>query len=262
MVIDGHTGFTGGINLADEYINRIERFGHWKDDGIMLKGDAVWNLTEMFLSTWNALRRTDWDFSPYFPDRYIDEISVMPKGDGYICPYGDTPLDDEPTSENVYLSIINKAQKYIYITTPYLIISAEMTRALTLAAKRGVDVRIITPGIPDKKTVFQATRSYYPALIRNGVKIYEYSKGFVHCKNVVADDEIATVGTVNFDFRSLYLHFENGCLFYKSSIVDQVKEDFLDTQQYGNQIVLEENLNVGFFRRIYYAVLRLFSPLM
>ena len=100
MVIDGHTGFTGGINLADEYINRIERFGHWKDDGIMLKGDAVWNLTEMFLSTWNALRRTDWDFSPYFPDRYIDEISVMPQGDGYICPYGDTPLDDEPTSEN------------------------------------------------------------------------------------------------------------------------------------------------------------------
>lgn len=262
MVIDGHTGFTGGINLADEYINRIERFGHWKDDGIMLKGDAVWNLTEMFLSTWNALRRTEWDFSPYFPDRYIDEISVMPQGDGYICPYGDTPLDDEPTSENVYLSIINKAQRYIYITTPYLIISAEMTRALTLAAKRGVDVRIITPGIPDKKTVFQATRSYYPALIRNGVKIYEYSKGFVHCKNVVVDDEIATVGTVNFDFRSLYLHFENGCLFYKSSIISQVKEDFLDTQQYGNQIVLEENLNVGFFRRIYYAVLRLFSPLM
>lgn len=111
----------------------------------MLKGDAVWNLTEMFLSTWNALRRTEWDFSPYFPDRYIDEISVMPQGDGYICPYGDTPLDDEPTSENVYLSIINKAQRYIYITTPYLIISAEMTRALTLAAKRGVDVRIITP---------------------------------------------------------------------------------------------------------------------
>ena len=189
-------------------------------------------------------------------------MSMMPQGDGFICPYGDTPLDDEPVSENVYLNIINRAQKYLYITTPYLIIDAEMQRALILAASRGVDVRIITPGIPDKKTIFQVTRSYYPQLIERGVKVYEYVPGFVHSKTVVSDDDVATVGTINFDYRSLYLHFENGCMFYKSSVVHQVKEDFLETQQHCSQIVLDKNMKVGFLRGIYYAILRLFSPLM
>lgn len=262
LVIDGHTGFTGGINLADEYINKKQRFGHWKDNGIMLVGDGVWNLTSMFLTTWNAIKRTEWDYSLFYPQRYNEEMSMMPQGDGFICPYGDTPLDDEPVSENVYLNIINRAQKYLYITTPYLIIDAEMQRALILAASRGVDVRIITPGIPDKKTIFQVTRSYYPQLIERGVKVYEYVPGFVHSKTVVSDDDVATVGTINFDYRSLYLHFENGCMFYKSSVVHQVKEDFLETQQHCSQIVLDKNMKVGFLRGIYYAILRLFSPLM
>ena len=172
LVIDGHTGFTGGINLADEYINTKERFGYWKDTGIMLKGEGVWNLTTMFLHMWNSFRTTDEDYDKFRPHVHLNKLV---QHDGYIQPYGDSPLDEEVVGENVYLNLINNAKKYVYIFTPYLIIDNEMMTALCLASKRGIDVKIVTPGIPDKKTVFKLTRSYYHQLIENGVEIYEYT---------------------------------------------------------------------------------------
>lgn len=257
-VIDGHTGFTGGINLADEYINKKERFGYWKDTGIMLKGEAVWNLTMMFLHMWNSFRYTDEDYSKYKPHIHMEELVV---NDGYIQPYSDTPLDEEIVGENVYLNIINNAKKYIYIFTPYLIIDNEMMTALCLASKRGIDVKIVTPGIPDKKTVFKLTRSYYHQLLENGVEIYEYTPGFIHAKVVVSDDEIATVGTINFDYRSLYLHFECGVFMYKTKCIQDIKRDAIET------ISKSRKIEMSFFKDskfgiLFKAILRVFAPLM
>ncbi len=257
LVIDGKIGFTGGINLADEYINQKIRFGHWKDTGVILRGEAVWNLTMLFLTMWNAFRPTDENFEHFRPSFIQNET---PQTDGYVLPYGDSPLDDEILAENVYLNIINHAKRYLYIFTPYLIIDHETISALQLAAKRGVDVRIITPGIPDKKNVFHLTRSHYNVLIESGIKIYEYTPGFVHAKSFVCDDEIATVGTVNMDYRSLYLHFECGVFFYRSSIVTAVRNDFLKTQEACIPAKISQN-PVGLLRGLYYAILRLFSPL-
>lgn len=256
-VIDGDVGFTGGINLADEYINRVEKFGHWKDTGIMLRGEAVRNLTLLFLRQWNLIRHTDESFDPYLPTPQASTV----ESDGYVQPYGDSPFDDEICAENVYLNIINHASQYLYIFTPYLVIDHETLTSLTLAAKRGVDVRIITPGIPDKKIVYQLTRSYYPELIRHGVKIFEYTRGFVHAKSFVCDDEIATVGSVNLDYRSLYHHFECGCYLYKNTVVSRVRDDFLDTQSQCAPVI-ETPTKFGPFKSIWYAFLRLFSPLL
>ena len=183
-------------------------------------------------------------------------------GEGYVLPYADTPLDEETMAENVYMNLINGATKYVYIFTPYLITDHEMTTSLCLAAKRGVDVRIMTPGVPDKKTVYQLTRSHYPELLDNGVRIFEYTPGFVHAKCVVCDDQIATVGTVNFDYRSLYLHFECGTLHYNNNVVWQVKEDFLQTLTRCREVTEYQKERLSFVREIYYAVLRLFAPLM
>ncbi len=257
-VIDGHTAFTGGINLADEYINKKSRFGHWKDNGVMLKGEAVRSFTLLFLTMWNAFRKTDENLQRFMPDPSDYEIV---DSEGYFAPYGDSPMDSEIIGENVYLNIINNAKKYLYIYTPYLIVDHEMMSALCRASKRGVDVRIITPGIPDKKIVYQLTRSHYPELMDNGIKIYEYSPGFLHGKCYVCDDEIATVGTINMDYRSLYLHFECGCFFYKSTVVAQVKEDFESTLNSCRPIHLEHR-DQGIIMDIYYAFLRLFSPLL
>ena len=208
-IIDGWVGFTGGINLADEYINQKARFGHWKDTAVMLKGEAVWNMTVMFLHMWAVIGRSEEsiDYEAYFPHRYHEGEF---ESDGFVQPFCDTPLDEEVVGEDVYLNIINKAKKYVYICTPYLIIDNEMMTALCLAAKSGVDVRIMTPGIPDKKLVFILTQSYYRQLLEAGVKIYEYQPGFLHAKSFVSDDEIGVVGTINLDYRSLYLHFEDG----------------------------------------------------
>lgn len=257
LVIDGKVGFTGGINLADEYINEKVRFGHWKDTAVMLRGEAVRSLTLLFLEMWNAFRPTDSSFEQFMPCFEEDE---HPESDGYVLPYGDSPLDDEILAENVYLNIINHAKRYLYIFTPYLIIDNETITALRLAAKRGVDVRIITPAIPDKKNIFHLTRSHYGVLIESGVKIFEYTPGFVHAKSFVCDDEIATVGTINLDYRSLYLHFECGVFFYKSSIVSEVRVDFLKTQDVSTPAKIMQK-PVGLFRGLYYAVLRLFAPL-
>lgn len=259
VVIDGHTGFTGGINLADEYINIYPKHGHWKDSGIMLKGTAVWNLTIMFLSMWDYARGIDEDYENYRPKIYFDE-KINSKG--YVLPYNDSPLDDETIGENVYLNMINNANKYIYITTPYLIIDNEMITALTLASKSGVDVKIITPGIPDKKIVNEVTKSYYEILIENGVKIYEYTPGFVHAKNFIIDDEYATVGTINLDYRSLYLHFECGVWMYNTDAINDMKKDFEETLEKSKEITLQGCRKVHKCRKLLRAILKLFAPLL
>ncbi|MGL4875451.1 MAG: cardiolipin synthase [Clostridium sp.] len=257
-VIDGHTGFTGGINLADEYINEIVRFGHWKDSAIMLKGDAVWNLTVMFLQMWSYESKTKIDYESFRSNLKEEEVI----DDGYVQPYGDSPLDDEIVGENVYLNIISKAKDYVYINTPYLIIDNEMVTALTRAAKSGVDVRIVTPYIEDKWYAHMLTRSYYSQLIEGKVKIYEYTPGFIHSKTVVADDEVATVGSINFDYRSLYLHFECGVWLYKTKSVMQIKEDYLKTLEVCEEISLEKARGSSWILKIITAVFRVFAPLM
>lgn len=259
LVVDGQMGFTGGINIADEYINRKERFGYWKDCGVEVNGEAVWSLTTMFLETWNYLKDTSEDYYKYLPKIYNKKINPM---DGYVQPYGDTPLDRENIGENVYLNMINHAKKYVYIYTPYLIVDNEMTVALQNAAKCGVDVRIVTPGIPDKKFIFLLTQSYYEQLIQSGVKIYQYTPGFLHGKCFVCDDKVATVGTINLDYRSLYLHFECGVFMYGSQAVMQLKEDALDTIRKSQKITLEFCKNRNMIVRFLQSVLRLFAPLL
>lgn len=260
-VIDGHTAYTGGINLADEYINEKMRFGHWKDTGIRVQGDAVWNFTVMFLKMWNINRKTDTEFGAFHPGKYKDEMVVEEADEGYVQPYADTPLDEEITGEDVYLNMINMAKRYVYIFTPYLIIDHEMITAITLAAKRGVDVRIVTPGIPDKKIVNAVTKSYYSILIKAGTRIFEYTPGFLHAKGVCVDDTIAAVGTINMDFRSLYLHFENGVLLYKTKSIAKLKEDMDATIAKSREISYEMSEKGKAFS-IMKAVLRLFAPLM
>lgn len=258
LVIDGHTAYNGGINLADEYINRKERFGYWKDTGIRLHGDAVFNFTLMFLEIWNAFRVPDLDYSLFRPRRWHPEPF---EGDGYVLPYGDTPLDYEELGENVYVNILNQAKDYVYIATPYLLISDEMEHALCLAAKRGVDVRILMPGIPDKPTIFFMSKSYYPPLLNAGVKIYEFSPGFVHAKSYVCDDRIATVGTINMDFRSLYLHFECGTFLYGCESVLDVKKDMESCFPRCHQVT-PGDCRQGMIGNMLTSVLRVLAPLM
>lgn len=258
-VIDGHTAFTGGINLADEYINEIVRFGHWKDASIMIKGDAVWNLTMMFLQVWdfnNNIQEDYEDFKPY------GHFNGAFESDGYVQPYGDSPLDYETVGENVYLNIINKAKDYVYINTPYLIVDNELVTALTLAAKGGIDVRIVTPHKEDKWYAHIVTRAYYAQLIEAGVKIYEYTPGFIHSKTFVSDDEIGVIGTINMDYRSLYLHFECGVWLYKTKSVLQIKEDFLKTLESCQIITLKDCSKVKWANRFIRSILRVFAPLM
>lgn len=258
MVIDGHTAYNGGINLADEYINRKMRFGHWKDTGVRLHGDAVYNFTLMFLEVWNAFRVPELDYSAFLPRRWHPEPF---ENDGYVVPYSDTPLDYEELGENVYINILNQARDYVYIATPYLLISDEMECALCLAAKRGVDVRILMPGIPDKPMVFFMAKSYYPPLLKAGVKIYEYTPGFVHAKSYVCDDRVATVGTINMDFRSLYLHFECGTFMYGSKAVLQVKKDMEECFPQCHQVT-PGDCRQGVIGNMLTSVLRVLAPLM
>ena len=255
--IDGVTAFTGGANLADEYINRVNRFGIWRDAAIMEEGESAWALTLMFLQMWGlATRRL-----PLY-ERFTPEQMPAPiPGNGYVQPYCDSPLDIENVAERVYMQIITGARKYVYISTPYLIVDDLMLSALTLAAKSGVDVRILTPENWDKRLVHMTTRSYYRELIDGGVKIYEFTGGFNHAKTFVCDDTVATVGTVNMDYRSLYLHFECGvCLYGGGSVLD-VKRDFLETIARCHQITPEE-CEAGGLRRMAREVLRIFEPLM
>ncbi len=257
-VIDGKVGFTGGINISDEYINAKERFGHWKDTGLMLKGPGVFNLTLMFLEMWNAFNKDGDDYADFIPASFEEHGSAS---DGYVLSFSDSPLDNESVGESVYTDMLYQAKDYIYITTPYLAIDSELQTALCMAAKRGVDVRMITPGIPDKKLVYRLTRSYYPTLLRAGVKIYEYTPGFIHAKSYVCDDELCVVGTINMDYRSLYLHFECGTLMYNNPAVVQVKKDDLETMEKCRKVELTD-LKTNFLGELFDSVLRSIAPLL
>ncbi|HHX70143.1 MAG: cardiolipin synthase [Miniphocaeibacter sp.] len=261
IVIDGNIGYTGGVNLADEYINKVERFGHWKDSAVRLYGQAVWSLTVIFLSMWNSISDEFVDFESHLHRLNFDDIIEDPDT-GFVQPFSDSPLDADPVGENIYLNIINRAKNYVYITTPYLILSNEMLTALKNAAKGGIDVRILTPHIPDKKTVFMVTRSYYESLIASGVKIYEYTPGFIHAKNFVSDDKFAVVGTINVDFRSLYLHFEDAVWFYDSPVIFDIKRDFLNTIDISQRKTLTEMKKTLWITKVIRSILRVFAPMM
>ena len=257
MIIDGTVAFTGGMNLADEYINQKVRFGHWKDSAVCLEGEAVWSMTVMFLSMWDHCAGWSEDFSLFHPGEYRRFASC-----GWVQPYTDTPLDREKVGQTVYLNMISRARKSIYITTPYLIVDESTYTALCNAAKCGVDVRIMTPHIPDKRYVFEVTRAHYQPLLEAGVKIYEYTPGFVHAKNFVVDGECATVGTVNLDYRSLFLHFENGVWMYQAPCIQEIQKDFLDTLKKCEEISLRKTRRLSIFGYLYRSILRVFAPLM
>ncbi|MDR0624690.1 MAG: cardiolipin synthase [Treponema sp.] len=256
--IDGKVAFTGGMNLADEYINAVERFGHWKDAAIMLSGEAAWSLTLIFLQMWNMEQKESDIYGQFYPWR--DEPCPVESA-GFVQPYADSPIDDENVGEHVYIQIINSARKYVYINTPYLVVDDNLLSALTLAAKSGVDVRIITPHRWDKWMVAICSRSYYRQLVSAGVKVYEYTSGFNHSKTFVSDDKVATVGTTNLDFRSLYLHFECGVLLYNNESILAVKEDFLKTVPISHEITAADCAR-NVFQKIIPDVLRIFAPLM
>lgn len=256
MIIDGKVAISGGINISDEYINKKERFGHWKDNVIVVKGEGVYNFVVMFLSLWNAYKHEDEDYSKYKVDQKKEY-----KANGYLAAYCDNPLDDELVAENIYLNIINQAKKYLYISTPYLIIDSEVQKALILAAKRGVDVKIIVPKIADKKIVYSLSSSYFQKLIKNGVEIYTYTPGFMHSKVFVADDNVATVGTINLDYRSLYLHFECGIYMEKVDEIKNIKKDLVNTLKECHNVTLEEATTKG-LKEVWLGILRLFAPLM
>ncbi|MBQ2064339.1 MAG: cardiolipin synthase [Firmicutes bacterium] len=259
-VVDGIIGFTGGYNIANEYFNITHPFGHWKDTGIRLEGDAVRSMTVMFLEMWNAVKDSDIDDTSF--DRFLHPIEYTAKEHCYVQPYADNPIDDEQVGENVYMNIINNAQDYVYFMTPYLIITDEMNHALGLAAKRGVDVRIITPGIPDKMIVYGCTRSYYANLVRHGVRIFEYAPGFLHAKQCVSDGKVATCGTINLDYRSLYHHFEDGCLLYDCDAVWDIKRDFDHTFRQCREMTEKYRTGRPVRTRIWNVVLRLIAPLL
>ncbi len=254
--VDGKVAFTGGVNLADEYIGLEKPFGEWKDCAVRIEGGAAWSFTLIFLQMWGLCTKKEEDLCSYFPSDFVSSQAE----DGLVVPYADRPTDDEAVSEEIYLDMITSARRYIYITTPYLILDDKMSSALMHAAKSGVDVRIITPKRWDKRLVHAVTRSYYEDLILSGVGIYEYTPGFIHAKTLVSDDEIASVGTANFDYRSLYLHFECGALFTSSAAVDAIKKDFSDTLEVSEKISAKGKRH-GFFKRIYDAFLRLLAPL-
>jgi cardiolipin synthase len=257
-VIDGITGFTGGYNMADEYFNIKKPYGYWKDTGIMIKGEAVKSLTAIFLEMWYCIRDDNTEIIKSFIDAPVSENSE----NGFIQPYGDNPMDDEETGENVYLGLADQAVKYIWYTTPYLILNDELIHALGLAAKKGVDVRIITPGIPDKKMVYSVTRSYYNSLARNGVKIYEFTPGFCHCKMCVTDDIAAVNGSINLDLRSFYHDFENACLYYGCKAVKDTKEDIEKILSESRDVTEQYRTGRSAMLRFGQMILRLFAPLM
>lgn len=264
MVIDGHTGFTGGINIADEYINEVVRFGKWKDNAIMLEGDGVFGLTDLFLSTWARIHNltTQIDFKEYLPIRYAAEVPPIKPSKGYVAVYGSIPYTYETVGLNIYAMLCYRAKKSLDIATPYLILNKEMEEAICQAAKNGVRVRLLVPKNPDKKIVFELTRSFYRMLIRSGVEVYEYSPGFVHAKMFLVDGEMATVGTINLDYRSLFLHCENGCFLYKNECIKDIQDDFERTFMVSDLITREKYDETSTGLKILRMILRVFAPLM
>lgn len=257
MIIDGKVGFTGGVNLADEYINEVERFGRWKDCAILLRGEAVWSMVLMFLSIWDYTARLEEDIASFRPD-----YPAAKAGQGFLQPFADSPLDHEDVGATIFQSLIQSASRRLWIMTPYLILDDKMISALCVAAKTGVDVRIITPGIPDKWYVHAVTRANYEPLTEAGVRIFEFKPGFIHSKVCLSDDQYAVVGTVNMDFRSLYLHFEDAVYLYDTPAVAQVETDFEQTWPLCREITYARCRHVHLHQRFIRALLQVFSPLL
>ena len=257
-VVDGVTAFTGGVNLADEYINKRERFGHWLDCGIKVRGRAAYSFTQMFLSMWDYIRHEEDDPVAFRPTaEALEGIG----DDGVVQPYCDSPADDEPVGETVYINMLSRAKKYVYICTPYLVVDNEIMNALTSAAKCGVDVRMICPHIPDKWYVHLVTRSYYAPLMKAGVRIYEYTPGFIHSKTFVCDDDYGICGTINLDYRSLFLHHECAVWMYKSGAIADMKASFLETLEKCEEIT-RESYRRPWYVRLGQSLLRVLAPLM
>lgn len=257
-IIDGRIGYTGGINLADEYINEIERFGHWKDGGIRLEGQAVAELTKLFLIDYYInVKKPDAPETDYFPDcgRSDEKGVVIPFGDG------PRPIYERRVGKTVIQNILNGATDYAYITTPYLIIDNELCTAIENTALRGVTVKIIVPHKPDKKVIFAMTRSYYPRLLKAGVEIYEYKEGFMHLKSYLADDRFGMIGTINLDYRSLVHHFENGVWLYDCDCLADLKRDMEETLEKCVRIY-PENLKHNLANRFFCSLIKIFAPLM
>ncbi len=261
LVVDGRVAFNGGVNLADEYINRTHPFGHWKDTAVMIEGDAITSYTMMFLTMWGAAGQDgeeDEDYMPYYPE----QISVPSDAAGFVLPYGDSPLDNFRVGEMVYIDVLNTAEEYVYIMSPYLILDDSLETALKFAAERGVDVRLILPGIPDKKAVYALAKATCYPLIRSGVKVYFYTPGFVHAKVFVSDDQKAIVGTVNLDYRSLYHHFECATYMVETPCIGQIRDDFLATQEKCTPVT-EKLLKSGkLIERMTGAVIKMVAPML
>jgi cardiolipin synthase len=260
LSIDGKVAFTGGINIADEYINEIDRFGHWKDTGIKMEGPGAWGQTLIFLQLWQSMDKqlTDESIATLIPTFNQTSIDTSK---GFVQPYADSPTDLQNVGEHVFMKMIHEAKRSVHIFTPYLILDENLETALILAAQSGLDVKIVTPENPDKYLVHVTTRSYYLELLEAGVKIYEYTDGFMHAKSVIVDDDAAVIGTINFDYRSLYLHFENAVALYGSPVIEDMKKDFEQTITRSTQIHLED-VNKTFLVRLTKSILRLFAPLM
>lgn len=254
-VIDNRIGYTGGVNLADEYINERRRFGYWRDSAMKIEGAAVQSMTDLFLSMYGYLSGTEVRYEDYhLPSGIVAE-------EGLFQPFGDSPMDEDDVGLSMHLNLINHARRYIYINTPYLVLNADMIRALSLAAESGVDVRILVPHVPDKRYVFQITRSNYEELLWAGVKIYEFTPGFNHSKNIICDDNLAVAGTVNTDYRSYYFHFENGILIYRSPEILRMRYDFESALAQSDEVTMETLKKTNILVRLYRAVLRLLAPL-
>lgn len=259
MVIDGQIGYTGGINIADEYINKTSRFGHWKDNGIKLEGEAVNELTKLFITDFylNVKKFDAINYEKYYIAKPVCD------NNNFVVPFGDAPkpINNAPIGQMAIINLLNQAKQYVYITTPYLIVDHELMQALKTTAIRGVDIRIIVPHIPDKRLVFGMTKSNYKELIKYGVKIYEYTPGFIHAKSYISDDEYGIIGTINLDYRSLTHHFENGVWIYNDNIILDIKNDFVATMkksQYMNGVKQKENILTKFVN----ILVRIFSPLL
>ena len=260
LVVDGKVAFTGGVNVADEYIGEVRRFGFWKDTGLKITGNAVRSFINEFFDIWNAIYPQKESLNAYLPPAFLENTEKQVEQKTLIQPYADSPLDDIAVGEVVYGDILNSAEKYVYIFTPYLILDDSMRSALCLAAARGVDVRIVTPAIPDKKTIYRLTRANYPILMKAGVKIYEYTPGFIHAKSMLCDDACAVVGTINLDYRSLYLHFENAVYFQDERAVADLKRDCEETFAV-SKLCTAENTKRGVFGRMIDSLLRIFETL-
>lgn len=258
IVVDGESAFCGGINLADEYINEKLRFGHWKDTGFMLRGEAVAGFTAMFLNMWNINAEKTEDNGEFIEASKQYSVDTA----GFVIPFGDTPFDDVYVGKRAYINNLNNASHYTYIMTPYLVLDDEMYESMKYAAQRGVDVKIILPHIPDKRYAFYLARTYYKRLISAGIEIYEYTPGFVHAKMSISDGRKAIVGTINHDYRSLYLHYECAAYMMDVPAVLDIERDFLDTLEKSQKITLEDIKHFNIFTKIIGHIIKLFAPLL